>query len=127
MKVEKTYKVNTQQFESGELVLTPYGTSKRGGTFCVESLVNQVSNLASIKSCYTINDPHPKGSLLTGMRMSVKDAEGNNAQLTLYSYPSLFDARQDDLDTLLPLGTILLIREPTYITTFSFSKTVIRV
>ena len=64
----------------------------------------------------------PKGRILSGMKMNIKDAEGNAAQLGFYNYPSLFYAGQDGLDTLLPLGTVLIIREPTYKMTFTSPK-----
>ena len=46
--------------------------------------------------------------------MGVEDPQGNPARLSIYNYPTLFDATTDDLDALFPLGSVLLIREPTY-------------
>lgn len=44
--------------------------------------------------------------------MGVEDIEGNVAYLLLSNYPGLLTATIDRLDSQLPLGSILLIREP---------------
>jgi hypothetical protein len=46
--------------------------------------------------------------------VGVEDSKGNVVFINLYNYPSLRDATLEDLDSLFPLGTILLIREPSY-------------
>ena len=64
---------------------------------------------------------------LVATMMGVEDVEGNVARLSFYNYPTLFYAKQGDLDALLPLGTILLIREPTYKMSLSAPTAFIRV
>ena len=57
----------------------------------------------------------------------VEDTEGNPARLAIYNYPTLFEATLDDLDSIFPIGTILLIREPTYKFSVTGTSSFIRV
>lgn len=47
-----------------------------------------------------------------GTELAVEDVDGNAVFLSLYHFPGLFQATQTVLDAFLPLGQILVIREP---------------
>lgn len=47
-----------------------------------------------------------------GTELAVEDTDGNAVFLALYHFPGLFQATQDVLDAILPIGQLLVIREP---------------
>lgn len=54
--------------------------------------------------------------------MAVEDSEGRLAYLKLFNYVTLIDATQEERESVLPIGTALLIREPSYASNFSVPK-----
>lgn len=48
--------------------------------------------------------------------LAVEDSQGDAAYLRLNNYTLLLEAVEEERDSILPIGTILVIREPTYIT-----------
>ncbi|KLO07473.1 hypothetical protein SCHPADRAFT_1001647 [Schizopora paradoxa] len=51
-----------------------------------------------------------------GFLLCVDDPKGDTVYLKLYNFVLLLEANQYEWDTILPIGTILLIREPSYYT-----------
>lgn len=43
---------------------------------------------------------------------AIEDPDGTVQLLALYNFPSMMQAGVDDIDAVLPVGTILAIREP---------------
>ena len=64
---------------------------------------------------------------LVAIMIGIEDPDGNPARLSIYNFPTLFDATLDDTEALFPIGTILLIREPTYKMSVSGNSAFIRV
>ncbi len=48
--------------------------------------------------------------------LGVEDPEGNVAYLKLFNYAMLIDVTREERDSVIPVGSILIIREPSYVT-----------
>ncbi|PCH40833.1 hypothetical protein WOLCODRAFT_137031 [Wolfiporia cocos MD-104 SS10] len=51
---------------------------------------------------------------LTAVQTIIEDIEGAVCDLSIYNFPTMFDATTKDIDNIFPKGLILAIREPTF-------------
>ena len=49
-----------------------------------------------------------------GMLLAVEDPQGDTAYLKLFNYTPLLDTNEIEQNIIMPIGTVLVIREPTY-------------
>lgn len=50
-----------------------------------------------------------------GTMTAIEDTRGDAVLVRIYNYPGLFNATSEELDLIFPIGTIVTIREPTFV------------
>jgi hypothetical protein len=64
---------------------------------------------------------------IVAIEAAIEDPEGDVQLLSMYNFPSLMNAGADEIDAVLPVGTILAIREPHLKTSLQYKNPFIRV
>ncbi|KLO07474.1 hypothetical protein SCHPADRAFT_909449 [Schizopora paradoxa] len=93
-----------------------YSTTKIGdlSSINVADLMVRKTHKGNYLLCRTICPPVFDGCI--GFLLGVEDSQGDTAYLKLCNHAMLLEADADETQNIMPVGTILVLREPTYYT-----------